>query len=82
MYNDHQGKRWNVYGAKKGSEMLPETQVLDLIKVIYENISFSLEQNDVFSWQRIEKVPQQKQKEGNTVDSGNSELRFVTNFVY
>ena len=40
MYNDHQGKRWNVYGAKKGSEMLSETQVLDLIKVIHGNIFF------------------------------------------
>ena len=52
MYNDHQGKRWNVYGAKKGSEMLSETQVLDLIKVIHGNISFFCRtkiKEDVFS---------------------------------
>ena len=40
MYNDHQGQRWNVYGAKKGSEMLSETQVLDLIKVIHGEYIF------------------------------------------
>ena len=56
MYNDHQGKRWNVYGAKKGPELLSETQVLDLIKI------FFVEQKDVFSWQSIEKVSQQKEQ--------------------
>ena len=48
MYNDHQGKRWNVHGAKKGPELLSETQVLDLIKVIHEQNIFFLEQKDVF----------------------------------
>ena len=49
MYNDHQGKRWNVYGAKKDPELLSETQVLDLIKVIHGQDVLFVEQKGVFS---------------------------------
>ena len=48
--NDHQGKRWNVYGAKTGSEMLSEAQVFRFDKSNpWEHIFFFVEQKDVFS---------------------------------
>ena len=50
MYNDHQGKRWNVYGAKKGSEMLSETQVFRFNKSNpWVTYLFFVEQKDVFT---------------------------------